>query len=90
MATLEQMTAMLTAVQAQGLEAMRVLAAQQHAAMQELLAGVQQQRPRPDSGMTDTRGVGRPTHSKGEETKSAGGVAKLHAHVRFNQPDAGI
>jgi hypothetical protein len=89
MATVEQMTQMLTAVQAQGLEAMRTMAQQQHHAMQELLAGVQQQRPRPESGMTDTRGVGRPINFKGEETKFAEWVAKLQAYIRVNNPEAG-
>jgi hypothetical protein len=89
MATMEQMTQMLTAVQAQGLEAMRMMAQQQHAAMQELLAGVQQQRPRPEGGMTDTRGVGRPINFKGEETKFAEWVAKLQAYIRVNNPEAG-
>jgi hypothetical protein len=90
MATVEQMTAMLTAVQAQGLEAMRMLASQQHTAMQDLLQGVQQQRQRQhEGGMTDTRGVGRPINFKGEESKFAEWVAKLQAYIRVTNPEAG-
>lgn len=89
MATLEQMQQLLIAVQQQGLEAIRVITAQQHTAMQEVVQGMQQRTRQGDGGMTDTRGVGRPINFRGDDSRFAEWIAKLQAYVRVTHLEAG-
>ena len=81
--SMEVMQGMMAEMQKQNAENLVTLARQQFDALQLLVQGT-----KTTSGMTDTRGIGRPVSFKGDEGKYGEWKAKLLAYLRVAVPNS--
>ena len=82
MVTIEALQAMMSGLQEQNRNNMVMLANQHIDALKEIVKASKNN----SSGLTDVRGVGRPTTFRGEEEKYCEWKAKLFAYLRMSAP----